>query len=88
METVIGIRGPDFVMLAADCVQASSIVVMKSGKFLETKTGDIQFSRNHFFQITIKSIRLLIESQWQQLEMLATLISLLNSFPRTLHFTK
>lgn len=30
METVIGIRGPDFVMLAADCVQASSIVVMKS----------------------------------------------------------
>ncbi|KAJ6645874.1 putative proteasome subunit beta type-2 [Pseudolycoriella hygida] len=29
METVLGIKGPDFVMLAADCTQAHSIIMMK-----------------------------------------------------------
>lgn len=33
METILGIRGPDFVMVAADTTQARSIIVMKEGKF-------------------------------------------------------
>lgn len=32
METLLGIKGPDFVMLAADCTQAHSIIMMKEGK--------------------------------------------------------
>lgn len=28
----MGIRGPDFVMLAADCTHAHSIMVLKDGK--------------------------------------------------------
>lgn len=32
METLMGIRGPDFVMLAADCSHAHSIMVLKDGK--------------------------------------------------------
>lgn len=34
METILGIRGPDFVMVAADTTQARSIIVMKEGKRL------------------------------------------------------
>ena len=33
MECVIGITGKDFVLLASDCIQAHSIVVMKHGTF-------------------------------------------------------
>lgn len=33
METILGIRGPDFVMLCADTTQARSIIVMKEGEF-------------------------------------------------------
>lgn len=31
METILGIKGPDFVMLAADCTLAHSIIMMKEG---------------------------------------------------------
>lgn len=34
METILGIKGPDFVMVAADCTQAHSIIMMKEGKFI------------------------------------------------------
>lgn len=33
METILGIKGPDFVMVAADCTHARSIMVMKNGEF-------------------------------------------------------
>lgn len=33
METILGIKGPDFVMLAADCTQAHSIITLKEGKY-------------------------------------------------------
>lgn len=36
METLLGIKGPDFVMLAADTTHARSIVVMKDGKLAST----------------------------------------------------
>jgi len=32
METLLGIKGPDFVMLAADTTHANSVIVMKEGK--------------------------------------------------------
>lgn len=32
METILGIKGADFVMLAADCTQAHSIITLKEGK--------------------------------------------------------
>lgn len=36
METILGIKGPDFVMLAADCTQAHSIITLKEGiKWIE-----------------------------------------------------
>lgn len=35
METILGIKGPDFVMLAADCTQAHSIIMMKEGKQIQ-----------------------------------------------------
>lgn len=31
METILGIKGQDFVMLAADCTQAHSIISLKEG---------------------------------------------------------
>lgn len=31
METILGIKGHDFVMLAADCTQAHSIISLKEG---------------------------------------------------------
>lgn len=31
METLLGIKGPDFVMVAADSTQAQSIIMMKEG---------------------------------------------------------
>lgn len=31
METILGIKGPDFVMLASDTMQAKSLVFMKDG---------------------------------------------------------
>lgn len=31
METILGIKGKDFVMLAADCTQAHSIISLKEG---------------------------------------------------------
>lgn len=39
METLLGIKGPDFVMLAADSTQAHSIIMMKEGKFRQQKVG-------------------------------------------------
>lgn len=33
METILGIKGEDFVMLAADCTQAHSIISLKEGNF-------------------------------------------------------
>lgn len=35
METILGIKGPDFVMLAADCTQAHSIITLKEGEKLK-----------------------------------------------------
>lgn len=32
METILGIKGKDFVMVAADCTQAHSIITLKEGK--------------------------------------------------------
>lgn len=32
METILGIKGEDFVMVAADCTQAHSIISLKEGK--------------------------------------------------------
>lgn len=49
METILGIKGPDFVMLAADCTQAHSIISLKedqdkihavSDKLLMAAIGD------------------------------------------------
>lgn len=34
METILGIRGPDFVMVSADTTQARSIIVMKEGNLI------------------------------------------------------
>lgn len=34
METILGIKGKDFVMLAADCAQAHSIITLKDGKIM------------------------------------------------------
>lgn len=50
METILGIRGKDFVMLAADCTHAHSIMVLKDGElhFLATKFLHIIF--NLFFR--------------------------------------
>lgn len=36
METVLGIKGPDFVMVAADSTQAQSIIMMKEGNSTNT----------------------------------------------------
>lgn len=33
METILGIKGPDFVMVAADATHARSIMVMKTGNY-------------------------------------------------------
>lgn len=38
METLLGIKGPDFVMVAADSTQAQSIIMMKEGKQLKSNT--------------------------------------------------
>lgn len=35
METVIGVKGKDFVMLAADSTHPHSIMVLKDGNFSE-----------------------------------------------------
>ena len=40
METILGIRGPDFVMVAADTTQARSIIVMKEDESKIHKIGD------------------------------------------------
>lgn len=37
METILGIKGPDFVMVAADSTHARSIMVMKTGKLRENR---------------------------------------------------
>lgn len=34
METIVGIKGKDFVMLAADSTHPHSIMVLKDGKYL------------------------------------------------------
>lgn len=34
METILGIKGEDFVMVAADCTQAHSIISLKEGKIV------------------------------------------------------
>ncbi|KXJ71212.1 proteasome subunit beta type-2 [Aedes albopictus] len=40
METLMGIRGPDFVMLAADCTHAHSIMVLKDDESKIYKISD------------------------------------------------
>ncbi|XP_055642730.1 proteasome subunit beta type-2-like [Toxorhynchites rutilus septentrionalis] len=40
METLMGIRGPDFVMLAADCTHAHSIMVLKDDENKIYKISD------------------------------------------------
>lgn len=40
MDFLVGIKGADFVIMAADCSQARSIVVMKKG----IKFGNVQNS--------------------------------------------
>lgn len=42
METILGIRGPDFVMVAADTTQARSIIVMKEGMFVVSSQNEVQ----------------------------------------------
>lgn len=44
METILGIKGPDFVMLAADCTQAHSIIMMKEGNAYSNNTKSIKIS--------------------------------------------
>ena len=36
METILGIKGPDFVLLAADATQSQSIITLKEGNFNES----------------------------------------------------
>lgn len=43
METILGIKGPDFVMLAADCTQAHSIITLKEGKRIEYELLDFVY---------------------------------------------
>lgn len=43
METLLGIKGPDFVMVAADSTQAHSIMMMKEGNII----GAIFLSESH-----------------------------------------
>lgn len=35
METIVGVKGKDFVMLAADSSHPHSIMVLKDGKYYE-----------------------------------------------------
>lgn len=35
METIVGVKGKDFVMLAADSTHPHSIMVLKDGKYCE-----------------------------------------------------
>ena len=44
METILGIRGPDFVMVAADTTQARSIIVMKEGMSFERLLNNNDFT--------------------------------------------
>ena len=44
METILGIRGPDFVMVAADTTQARSIIVMKEGMSFERLSNNNDFT--------------------------------------------
>lgn len=68
METLLGIKGPDFVMLAADTTHANSVIVMKEGKATKqriqmdssTPGPVLTFDYLHFFQMRTKSIRLRI----------------------------
>lgn len=44
METILGIKGADFVMLAADCTQAHSIISLKEGIYhLKYSLFSLQF---------------------------------------------
>lgn len=64
MDTILGIRGPTFVMLAADTTQARSIVVMKQGKqqqnlstisiMTQRKLRNLELKEFYFFQMKIK----------------------------------
>ena len=48
MDFLIGIEGADFVMLASDCSQARSIVVMKTSKGLCLFLSRKKVFRNNF----------------------------------------
>ena len=37
METILGLKGADFVMVAADCTQAHSIITLKEGILLHSE---------------------------------------------------
>lgn len=53
METLLGVKGKDFVMIAADSTHANSIIVLKSGKFNRNK-HNLNILIRHFFFISIK----------------------------------
>lgn len=44
METLLGIKGPDFVMLAADTTHAHSVIVMKEGKTRRQVAKGVQYT--------------------------------------------
>lgn len=50
METILGLKGPDFVMLAADCTQAHSIISLKEGILRKTN------KKNYLNEMTIENL--------------------------------
>lgn len=55
METIVGVKGKDFVMLAADSSHPHSIMVLKDGK----SGGNRQFSNQQHSMIRQKITKLL-----------------------------
>lgn len=52
METLLGVKGKDFVMIAADSTHANSIIVLKSGKLkLNFDKHNLNHDFRHFFFI-------------------------------------
>lgn len=66
METLLGIKGPDFVMLAADTTHAHSVIVMKEGKTRRQVAKGVQYTGSGaniiciYFKMRTRSIRLRI----------------------------
>lgn len=45
METILGVKGKDFVMLAADSTHPHSIMVLKDGKNQKTNQTNLKFQK-------------------------------------------